>query len=96
MITDRKGTTVNIKTTASEAATVSLPVFAYPNYVTSSGAEIRRGDNNMINFDVPSGENTVTIEYKEPIYYRVAEAISLMSAAGIVYLYRRLNRSGSL
>ena len=95
-ITSRKGTEITVNTKTSGNAIVELPVFAYPNYVTSSGAEITRGDNNRISFEVPAGDNTTTVNYKAPAFYRIAEAVSVLSVLGAVYIYRKLSPEESL
>ena len=95
-ITSRRGTEITVSTKTDRGAKVELPVFAYPNYETSSGAKISCGDNNRISFDVPAGDNTTTVKYTAPAFYRIAEAVSVLSVLGAVYIYRKISREESV
>ncbi|SCW35764.1 hypothetical protein SAMN02910456_00712 [Ruminococcaceae bacterium YRB3002] len=98
-MTGREGTYMRIRTVTDKRASVSVPVFAYPNYEITGGGEITKGENNMITFEVPEGDNITEIRYKAPAFYRIAEAVSAISvAAAAVYCVRRskISREGSV
>ena len=43
------------------------------------------GDNQVVNMRIPAGfKGTILVDFKEPVYWRVAEVISMFTAAGIV------------
>lgn len=43
------------------------------------------GNNQVVNMRIPAGfKGTIMVNFREPVYWRVAEAISLLTAAGIV------------
>ena len=88
-ITERRGTTVKVRTVTDKAATVSIPVFAYPNYKTSTEVPVTHGKNDMVTFEVPAGDNITTISYDAPFFYRIAEAVSILSVIGAVIICRR-------
>lgn len=89
-VVSRQGSSMELRCIASEEnGTVSVPMFHYKGYhvMDESGREypIDDGDNNCIQFDVPAGyDGTIRIVYKEPWYWRMAEAVSLLSVMGII------------
>ncbi len=66
---------------------VDLPILAYDNYHASledgSPATLSTGENNRIRVTLPAGyEGVITVEYRPPVYWRVSEAVSLVTLAG--------------
>lgn len=78
---------IGLENTGDNDTYVDLPLVSYPIYKASddSGVELRleKGDNNVVQLIVPADFNgTAHIRYKEPILWRIAELISLVSAIG--------------
>ena len=90
----RNGTDMTIRTVSDTPVTVSVPVFAYPGYVTGNGTPVYPGENHMITMDLPAGDITTEIHYRVPFFYRISDAVSLISVAGAVYLYNAKSRKG--
>ena len=76
---------MSIKFTAhiNEPMSFKLPLFYYPGYeaVNADGTAlaITSVDKHILQVDLPTGENTVTVYYAGKFIWRVAEFISLMS-----------------
>lgn len=92
-------------TGAGEGASLQVPLFYYPGYVaydTEDPAvqfEIGRGGNNRICVWLPQGyEGGVRVRFEEPLLWRVAEGISILTMAGLVfakiYEKKRKHRKG--
>lgn len=80
-------------TGAGEGAALQIPLFYYPGYVaydtedTAVRFEVGRGGNNRICVWLPQGyDGEVTVRFKEPLLWRMAEAVSLLTLAGIVFV----------
>lgn len=76
-------------------AFIEIPVFYYPGYVAvdTKGEEYRVSrsmNNNRIRVDIPEGfAGTVNIFYREPVYFRICEIISLIALTGLLLQDRR-------
>lgn len=80
--------------TGDETAYLEVPLFNYRGYHVrdAEGREypIVDGKNNVIGFSLPPQfVGTVTIAFEEPLPWRIAEIVSLISAAGILAAYIR-------
>jgi hypothetical protein len=76
---------------------VVLPVLAYDNVhlTDSKGNEITwtKGHNNCVEISKADYTSDITVQYKEPLMWRVAEVISLVTIVGIIiYYFRKLSR----
>ncbi len=92
--------------TIREDAYLELPIFYYPGYIAYdySGERyeiIRSGNNNRIRVELPDKFNGIVyVKYKEPIYWRICEVISLISFICLLFgrqaemLVRRINNNG--
>ncbi|MDO4303556.1 MAG: hypothetical protein Q4D94_06525 [Bacillota bacterium] len=72
-------------------AFLEVPMFYYPGYTaydlntTGEIMEVVRGSNNRIRVKLPEGyEGTVRIRFKEPVSWRIAELISVLTMLGIL------------
>lgn len=82
-------------TSAAKEAKVSVPIFAYENYHVMDlrdesnivDMHFEKDDFNCIQITVPpSFEGDIQIRYKEPLLWRLAEIISLLSYAFLIYI----------
>lgn len=88
-IVSRRGSSMLIRCVASdEEGWIWLPVFNYKGYhvTDDNGNEYQIQDNvyKQIEVSVPTGfDGYFHVEYREPWYWRLAEAISLLSVLGL-------------
>lgn len=73
---------------------VELPVLHYKGYVaTCNGTKLTlsTGSNNVVRVEIPSGlSGLVTVRFVQPLYWRIADVISLLSfVLTIVFFARR-------
>lgn len=87
----RKGNTIQLhcEVSAQTEGTVEVPLFNYPGYHVrdkeGNEYDITDGTNNVIRFALPAGFNgDVTVTYEEPIGWRLAEWISLLTLVGMI------------
>lgn len=87
--------TMHVKNTSAQQAGLELPRLYYAGYqaleVTNEGQhfqiEVTDGTNHVIKLMIPEQtEGNITLSFREPWYWRLAEIITLLSA-GIVILY---------
>lgn len=76
---------------------VVLPVLAYDNVhlTDSKGNEITwtKGHNNCVEISKADYTSDINVKYKEPLMWRVAEVISLVTIVGIIiYYFRKISR----
>ena len=91
---EKDGTTIRAEVTAEEGGAVELPLFAFDGYraeLDGREAAITRGSNNRIHIDVPSGTHgTLSVRFIGKALWRIADAVSLLTAAGLcAYMIRR-------
>lgn len=77
-------TVVHVRNLSNEKGYVQVPLLCYPYYRAEDGNgnqfEVVRGDYRKLCFGIPSGyEGDVHVYFHEPITWRVAEIISLVS-----------------
>ncbi len=82
---------VKCKTTAGDAY-LEVPIFYYPGYVAvdenNNSYTVERGNNSRIRVTLPNGfEGKITVNFKEPLLWRVGEIISLLTMMGMVMFY---------
>lgn len=89
--TSREGNTIRLhcEVSAQNEGTVEVPLFNYPGYHVrdDKGKEydITDGTNNVIRFSLPAGfSGDVTIAFEEPMSWRLAEWISLLTLAALI------------
>lgn len=80
---------ITLDNTGDTEATVVLPIFDYGNYhaVDTEGTEWTLGtsENSLLQLTVPAGySGSFSIQYKEPIWWRAAELVSLATFVGLV------------
>lgn len=83
---------ITLDNTGDTEATVVLPIFDYGNYhaVDTEGTEWTLGtsENSLLQLTVPAGySGSFSIQYKEPIWWRAAELVSLATFAGLVGIW---------
>ncbi|MDR0906264.1 MAG: hypothetical protein LBN00_08860 [Oscillospiraceae bacterium] len=93
---DRDYTTVTFDFEgAQDGAYAELPLYYYPGYVAEDeyGGALTAdaGENGVVRVNLPSGTRggTVTVRYREPAVYRIAEVISLLTIIILTIKYRR-------
>ena len=95
-VLDRQGTSMQVYCEAKEeGGYMDFPVFNYKGYQiqddTGAKYEIEEGYNHTIGVELPPGfSGVLTLQFREPVLWRVAEVISFISIAGtIVYIFRK-------
>ena len=92
VIVGESGVRLQVSVVAEEGATLEVPRFAYPHFVVrdEEGNKLDwvRGHNNkiIVQFDQPY-TGSIVIDFEEPWYWRLAEAVSLATIAVLVFLY---------
>ena len=75
---------------SSEEGFADLPLLAYPYYYATDGAQsykLSAGDNNKLRITLPAGvDSTIKIRFKEPVYWRIAEIVTLISILGLIIM----------
>lgn len=96
-IVERKGNKITVYCENGEKNTnIELPIFNYKGYHATNDLgnelEISDGENNVISVAVPAGfAGNITVAFHEPVYWRIAELVSLISVIGvIVFAFRRV------
>lgn len=88
---EKHGTHLSFYCEADEDGNVTLPLFYYEGYQAKWNGQsykLYRGDNNRIAISVAQGQKgVVTVMYKEPMIWRVADIISVGSILCIMVLY---------
>lgn len=98
-------TTVSCKVNQKEAY-IEIPVFYYPGYTAvdrqgKSYKVSRSTNNNRVRVDLPEEfDGTVNVAFKEPLYWRICEGISILALVGLLFhkkinIYVRQMRKGS-
>ncbi len=93
----RSGIRLNIDCVNQSAQdqAMEVPLLYYKGYRasgrTSDGEEIKLdvdcGNNQVVRIYVPAEfDGQITVDFKEPFYWRIAEAVSLFAAAGTLFL----------
>lgn len=80
---------ITLDNTGNTEATVVLPIYDYGNYhaVDTEGKEwsLETSENSLLQLTVPAGyKGSFSIEYKEPVWWRAAELVSLATFVGLV------------
>ena len=70
---------------------VEFPLLNYRHYVANDNQgnklQVLNGDNNVVRVIVPKGfSDSIIVRYKPPIYWHIAEIISVMSCMGLVWI----------
>ena len=77
-------------------AYIEIPVFYYPGYMavdeTGKDYEVSRSENNgRIRVELPEGfEGTITVSFREPLYWRICEIVSLVAFLGLIVHEKRV------
>ena len=92
---------VTLENTGDTPASVALPIYDYGNYhaVDDDGNlwPLTATENSLLELTVPGGyTGTISVYYAEPLLWRVAELISLLTAAGLLVAWWRKRRSQKL
>lgn len=79
---------------------VDLPLLLYKGYrayhtETGEAMEVCAGENNTVRVLVPAGfEGDVHVEFVSPVYWRISEAVSVVTVIGLAALWWRSRRKG--
>ncbi len=80
---------LSVKATDEDGGWLSVPAFAY-KYVTAedeSGGVLKteKGENSLLCIEIPAGfDGSVTVAFHEPLFWKVATAVSLVTAVALV------------
>ena len=80
-------------------AYVELPVFYYPGYIAvdENGKDYkvtRSDDNSRIKVELPQGfEGELKVYFKEPLYWRICEVLSMIALVGMIVYENREKQS---
>ena len=92
---DREGINyrVSVDNASEDTGYVQLPLICYPHYMAKdengNRPEVVVGDYYKLCFAVPGNyTGTINVRFKEPIYWRIAEMVSLLTLILIVILVR--------
>ena len=93
------GLTATFTCQSTDGGTVTVPILYYPYYQAGDEAGnaltvTQDPESKMVRVDVPAGySGTIRVSYAEPWFWRAAEAVSLLTLAGLIALgvYRRKN-----
>lgn len=85
---------ITLENTSDEEATVVLPIYDYGNYFAADteGTEwpLTMSEDSLLQLTVPGGySGAISVQYREPLLWRVCEVISLATAAVIVLAWLR-------
>ena len=83
----KQGTHLAFSYTASDAQTVTLPLYHYPGYTALLGGQplpIADGDNHLMAVSLPAGKGTVTVRYEGFWYFNAANWASLLSLLALL------------
>ncbi len=87
----KQGTTITCRVSAeSEGAYVDFPLLYYKYYRcvdadTAQPIPVCAGKNNMVRIQLPKGySGSISISFVEPWFWRFAEAVSALTAIGII------------
>ncbi len=96
---EKKGLMVSLSAinAGEEDGEILLPVLMYKGYEVTSGdgVTLSDGENHLISLNIPAGfEGSVTVNFTEPVYWRLAEILTLITYAFCVWFFvRDLERS---
>ncbi len=96
-LVSQSGLDMVINVEAPTATGIEIPRTAYPNYraLTSDGTRLNivTGYNNRVRIELPQAySGTITVSYIVPLYWRLAEIISLLAIIGVIIKSRQLAR----
>ena len=88
---------ITLENTSEEEAAVVLPVFDYGNYyaVDTQGTEwpLTMSEDSLLQLTVPGGySGAISVQYREPLVWRVSELVSLLACVGLVVVWLRARR----
>ena len=97
IVTDHRisGTGLTLNCTASDTPVdILVPKYNYKGYRIYNGTgeeyPLINGANNLVSFTLPSGyDGPVYIKYREPLYWRLAEIISLITLVSMFLITHR-------
>ena len=78
-----------VNESGTETGYVEVPLFLYKGYQADTGAgeklECVYGENNVIRILIPPNfQDTVSVRFVSPVYWRISEAVSWGSVAGLL------------
>ena len=84
---EKKSVRIACQVEAKEDASVMFPIFGFPGYVAEINGERiawHLGDNNRLTVDIPAGTSgEISIRYAGKALWRIADAVSLLTAVGL-------------
>ena len=86
----KQGTTISFSYEASKDSVAQMPLFYWPGYVAVDGMgkelTVRPGEHHFMEVLLPKGAGTVHMHYAGLWFFRLFDAISLVSLVAFVYL----------
>lgn len=97
--TVQSGTSTDVSVKADQGGKLIFPVYNYPGYSikdeTGKEFDISDGINNVIVVDIPKNyEGSLKLRFIEPKSWRIAELISVVSAAAALIILKKDRRTG--
>ena len=94
---ERTGIRLNITCVnqSKQAQELEVPLLYYKGYAASGRASdgtkkklaVESGNNQVVRIHVPAEfDGTITVDFKEPLYWRIAETVSFLAAALTIFL----------
>ncbi|MCM1387964.1 MAG: hypothetical protein NC231_11590 [Bacillus sp. (in: Bacteria)] len=99
---EKNGIAVSLSNHSDKIAQVEVPLILYKGYYATADSgeklQVIPGESYRVSVSVPAGfTGSFQVRFKEPWYWRVCEAVSLLTVAGIViYMIRDKKKTGVL
>lgn len=97
---EKDGSCVTAQVDAQGDAAVTLPLFGFDGYaaeVDGKAMELTLGENNRLMVLLPAGtQGELIVRFKGKTIWRIADLISLATAAGMAVLYRKRKKATSV
>ena len=95
----KQGTQIDTRIRAERGGSVSFPLFGFKGYEVCLGETrmpYRLGENNRLTVDIPAGTDApLTVRWKTPPLWRLADVISLLSLLMLFAIRRREEREAA-
>ena len=96
---EKKGTRIDACVRAENEGEIAFPLFAFKGYesrLNGQPVSWHAGENNRLTVDIPAGtEAPLTVRWKTPLLWRLADVISLLSLLMLFALCRREEREAA-
>ena len=91
---DGKEYTIGVNSASDKDEWITLPLIYYPGYKASDGSSVTESEDHRVKLMVPAEYgDMVTVGFKEPLYWRLAEMITCVMAIVIIVVLIREQRN---